>query len=112
MKKRKGAIKLRKDILVVAFIVLLVAVLASGTKIQSVEEYYLTHIDDITEDSETVFIRIDASAVLDSWDKLDPALRDEKYVPEDGIILEKTEYVLRQGDTVFDIMRSEEHTTE
>lgn len=105
MKKRKGAIKLRKDILVVAFIVLLVAVLASGTKIQSVEEYYLTHIDDITEDSETVFIRIEASTLLDNWEKLDPALQSTKYVPEDGVILERSEYVLRPNDTVFDILQ-------
>lgn len=95
---------MRKDLLVLAFIALLIAVIVNGTKIQSVEEYYLTHIDDITEDAETVFISIDAGAVLDNWDKLDPALRDEKYVPKDGVILEKTEYVLRPNDTVFDIL--------
>lgn len=95
---------MRKDLLIVAFIALLIAVLINGTKIQSVDEYYLTHIDDITEDSETVFISIDASTVLNNWEKLNPALRDEKYVPKDGIILEKTEYVLRPNDTVFDIL--------
>jgi len=95
----------RKDILVVAFIVLLIAVVINGTKIQSVEEYYITHIDDITEDSETVFISIEASTILDNWDQLDPALRSEKYVPKDGVILERTEYVLRPNDTVFDILK-------
>ena len=39
---------MKKDLLVLAFIVLLVVVLARGTKIQSVDEYYLTHIDEIT----------------------------------------------------------------
>ncbi len=96
---------MRKDILIVAFIALLLAVVFSGTKIQSVEEYYITHIDDITEESETVFITIDASTVLDHWDELDPALQSEKYVPDDGVILEKTEYVLRPDDTVFDILK-------
>jgi len=85
--------------------VLLIAIIINGTKIQSVEEYYLTHIDDITEDSETVFIQIDASAVLDNWDQLDAALRSDKYVPNDGMILERTEYVLRPNDTVFDILQ-------
>jgi|SRR5699024_8339697 len=99
------ALKVRKDILIVAFIVLLLAVVFSGTKIQSVEEYYITHIDDITEESETVFISIDASTILDNWEELDPALQSEKYVPDDGVILEKTEYVLRPGDTVFDILK-------
>jgi len=95
----------RKDILVLAFIALLVAVIIKGTNIQSVEEYYLTHIDDITEDSETVFIQIDASTVLNHcWDQLDAALRSKKYIPSDGIILERTEYVLRPDDTVFDIL--------
>ena len=96
---------MRKDILIVAFIVLLIAVLFSGTKIQSVEEYYVTHIDDITEDSETIFISIDASTILDNWDQLDPQLQAEKYVPKDGIILEETEYVLRPNDTVFDVLQ-------
>lgn len=95
---------MRKDILVIAFIALLIAVLIKGTKIQSVEEYYLTHIDDITEESETVFISIEASTILDNWDKLDHTLQSKKYVPEDGVILERTEYVLRPNDTVFDIL--------
>ena len=69
---------MRKDILIVAFIVLLIAVLFSGTKIQSVEEYYVTHIDDITEDSDTIFISIDASTILENWDQLDPQLQAEK----------------------------------
>lgn len=96
---------MRKDFLIIAFIVLLIAVIINGTKIQSVEEYYLTHIDDITEDSKTVFIQIDASTILDNWEKLNPALRSDKYVPNDGLILKRTEYVLRPNDTVFDILQ-------
>ena len=36
----------------------LALVLIRGTKIQSVDEYYLTHMEDIQEDSETVTISI------------------------------------------------------
>lgn len=95
---------MKKDLLVLAFIILLIAIVASGTKIQSVDEYYLTHIDEITEDSETVTISIRCDTILDNLDKLSPQLRAEKYVPKDGVILEETEYVLRPGDTVFDIL--------
>lgn len=96
---------MRKDILIIGLIALVVAILFSGTKIQSVEEYYLTHIDDIQPDSETVYISIEAQAALDNYDLLKEELRDEKYVPKDGVVLEKTEYVLRPNDTVFDILK-------
>ncbi len=95
---------MKKDIVVICVIIFILAVLFSGTKIQSVEDYYLTHIDDITPDSQTVFLTIECKTILDNMDKLDPALKDEKYVPSDGVILPRTEYVLRKGDTVFNIL--------
>ena len=45
---------MKKDILAVFAIILIVAAVINGTHIQSVDEYYLTHIDDITSESETV----------------------------------------------------------
>lgn len=95
---------MRKDILAAAFVILVLAVVISGTNIQTVDEYYMTHIDDITPESETVSIVIKCDTVLDNYDNLDKELRSEKYVPADGVILAKTEYVLRPGDTVFDIL--------
>lgn len=95
---------MKKDMLAVCLVVLLLVFVFSGTKIQSVDDYYLTHIDDITEDSETVFLSINCGTILDNWENLDPALRYEKYVPADGVILPETEYVLRKGDTVYDIL--------
>lgn len=95
---------MRKDILLLAFIVLVGIVLFKGTKIQSVDEYYLTHIDEITENSETVTISIRVDTILQNWDQLTENLRDEKYVPKDGVILEENEYVLRPKDTVFDLL--------
>lgn len=83
---------------------LIIAVLIHGTNIQSVDEYYLTHIDDITPQSETVFISIRCDTVLQNYDELDKVLQSDKYVPQDGVILPETEYVLRPGDTVFDIL--------
>lgn len=95
---------MKKDLFALSLVVFLLVFIFSGTKIQSVDDYYLTHIDDITEESETVFLTVSCSTVLDNWENLDPALKLEKYVPSDGYILERTEYVLRKGDTVFDIL--------
>ncbi len=95
---------MKKDLLAICIVLLLAVFVCTGTKIQSVDDYYLTHIDDITEDSETVFLSIVCGTILDNWDDLSPALRYEKYVPQDGIILEQTEYVLRPNDTVYDIL--------
>ena len=66
---------MKKDIVAIFGIILLIAVLINGTEIQSVDEYYLTHIDDITTDSETVTISIRCDSILDNYDDLDPALR-------------------------------------
>ena len=83
---------------------MLVALVIKGTNIQSVDEYYLTHIDDIRPDSETVTISIRCDTVLSNLDDLGPALKQGDYIPSDGVILPPTEYVLRPGDTVFDIL--------
>lgn len=95
---------MKKDILAGLGILLILAVLISGTHIQSVDEYYLTHIDDITPESETVTLSIRCDTVLQHYGDLPPALQSEEFVPPDGVILPPTEYVLREGDTVFDIL--------
>lgn len=95
---------MKKDLIAICIVVVLLIFIFSGTKIQSVDDYYLTHLDDIKEDSLTVFLSIDCSTILNNWDDLDPNLRKEKYVPSDGVILPRTEYVLRNGDTVYDIL--------
>lgn len=94
---------MKKDLIALVVIVALIALVASGTKVQSVDDYYLTHIDDITDDSETVTISIRCDTILDNWDKLDDSLKSDKYVPADGVILPTFRAVLRKGDTVYDI---------
>lgn len=94
---------MKKDLFAIVVIVALIALVASGTKVQSVDDYYLTHIDDITEDSQTVTISIRCDTILDNWDKLDDSLKSDKYVPADGVILPTFRVVLRKGDTVYDI---------
>ena len=101
---RKRPRSRKKDILAALIIILLLAFVISGTKIQSVDEYYLTHIDDITPQSATVTLSIECKTVLENLSVLDPSLKAGNFVPEDGVILPCTRYVLRPGDTVYDIL--------
>jgi hypothetical protein len=93
---------MKKDLLILLMICVVVIFIITGTKIQSVDDYYLTHIDTITEDSETVFLSVNCSTILNNMDKLEAGY--EKYIPEDGYILAENEYVLRKDDTVFSIL--------
>lgn len=95
---------MKKDILAVFAIVLIATVLICGTEFQTVDEYYLTHIDDITPDSETVFISIRCDTVYGNYDELDENLKEGDWIPGDGVTLPVTEYVLRPGDSVWDIL--------
>ncbi len=95
---------MKKDILAVSALIVAVIILIMGTDFQSVKEYYITHIDDIKQDSETVFLSVDCKTVLDNYDMLDESLKNSDYIPDDGVILEKTECVLRENDTVFDVL--------
>lgn len=93
---------MKKDIIIVLLAVMLAALFVLNTDFKSVDEYYLEHAEDITEESETVFISIRCDTILGNMEKLDKNLYE--FVPDDGVILAKTEYVLREGDSVFDIL--------
>ena len=55
---------MKKNIVMIGIMLVLALVLIRGTKIQSVDEYYLTHMEDIQEDSETVTISIKCDTCL------------------------------------------------
>ena len=76
----------------------------NGVDIQTVDEYYLTHLDDIKVDSKVVTLSIRCDDILLHLDDLDENIVVGRDVPEDGIILPPTKYVLRDDDTVFDIL--------
>lgn len=63
--------------------IIVVIILIMGTDFQSVDEYYLTHVDDIKPDSKTVTMTIECKTVFDNKDKLDSNL--EKYIPRMAI---------------------------
>lgn len=93
----------KPKVIITICIIAILAVIVSNIKIQSVDEYYMEHATDISEDSETVYLTILCDTVFDNMDKLNDNL--EQYIPKDGVILKRTEYVLRQGDTVFDVLQ-------
>ena len=78
---------MKKDILILFLLFLIGAFLIGGTEIQSVEEYYITHIDDIMPESDTVTISIRCDSVLQNYDDLDPALKMGNYIPSNGVVL-------------------------
>ena len=93
----------KKDFLLLFAVVLALAVFLGGSQIQSVEEYYLAHLDDVAADSQTVTFAIDCASVFAHEKDLDPAVKP--YLPEDGIIFADAVLVLRPGDTVFDLLK-------
>lgn len=95
---------MKKNLIVLLVIAVAAAAFICFSDIESVDEYYLSHIDNIQKDSKTVFLCIRCDTALHNWELLPQRLRSEEYVPADGAILPKTEYVLREGDTVFDIL--------
>ncbi len=53
-----------------------------------------------------VEVEIDCSEILSNYDLLDENLRDEKYVPADGKILEKTTVTVKEGSTALDVLKA------
>lgn len=96
--------QMKKKIIIISAVLLAAAAIFTAMNFQSADEYYLDHADDITPESETVFLTISCGSVFDNYEKLDSDLKNGEYIPSDGVILRRTEYVLREGDTVFDIL--------
>lgn len=92
---------MKKDFLIIFFIVIAVGVLINGTEFQTVDEYYLTHVDDITEDSQTIFFEISCTNAVGN----EHLSQQQIELINNGIILENREFVLRDGDTVFDLLK-------
>ncbi len=95
----------KKDLLLLGFALLFLAVVIKGTKFETKEDYYLAHLDDITEESETVFLSIRCDSVKNHWESLPEELKKGDYLPEDGMISPEAEYVLRPGDTAFTLLQ-------
>ncbi len=76
--------------------------LLTACSIKSEEEYY-NYSSSEPESGSSVTIEIECSQILENMDMLDPGL--EEYVPDDGIILEKTEYFIDEGESVYSVLK-------
>lgn len=90
---------------VIAIVAVILTLLIANTDIRSAKEYYSENPAAVSEDSDFVTLTVECKDILDNYDKLDDDLKSDEYVPKDGIILPETEYVLLDGDTVFDLLK-------
>ncbi len=58
-----------------------------------------------SESSISVSVEIDCSEILTHYDDLDEALKDEKYVPSNGMILDKTEIKVDDNSSATEILQ-------
>jgi hypothetical protein len=93
---------MKKDIIITLLIIMLIAVFVLVTDFKSVEEYYLENAENVKPGDKTVTLSIRCDAILTSGKEIPPRL--SSVIPSDGAVLAETEYVLREGDTIFDIL--------
>lgn len=95
---------MKKNIAVISAVIAFITIIFFTVDFQTVDEYYLTHQEDITPDSKTVSLSVTCTTVFDNYERLNDSLKNSGVIPSDGVIMKKTEFVLRDDDTVFDIL--------
>ncbi|HBL83934.1 MAG: hypothetical protein A2Y17_03875 [Clostridiales bacterium GWF2_38_85] len=83
-------------------ILLLTLVMLNSCNIQTPEGYYGDDLGSLYEGCKSVYVSINCEEILSNMDLLSDGLAE--YVPENGIILKKKEYLLVKGDTVLDLL--------
>ena len=84
-----------RNILVILLGSLGLAILILLTRIQLPEEYYASASAEKKDSIGTVTISIRCDTIED---------RSEAYIPDDGILLKETDWTIREGDTVLDVL--------
>ena len=95
---------MKKNLLFFSIIIFVVVLLCVGVKVQSVDDYYQEHLDDIKPGDMTVFLEIECVDILNNYELLDKGLKDSGIVPNDGVVLANKEYILRNDDTPYNIL--------
>lgn len=75
-------------------------------RVESVDEHYAYHQEEIPEGAETVTLSVDCLALSDDPDVLSPALH--KNLPDGLIYLAPTRFLYRDGMTAFDLLLAAE----
>lgn len=89
---------MKKDIIIFSVICAAVTVILFNTDIKTPEEYYSVHPDAVTEDSEYVTLVIDAGDILQNGYSCEN-------LSDSGFVLSESKFVLRENDTVFDVIK-------
>ena len=90
---------------VVAGYLLLAAVIAAILlfgRVETVDEHYAFHQEEIPEGAETVTLSVDCLALDGRLDELKPGL--EKALPEGLVYLPPTRFLYQEGMTAFDLL--------
>lgn len=74
-------------------------ILSSCDFIKTKDEYYSINSN---KSDKFITMSIDCSQVLENMDMLEEGL--EKYIPENGKILEETRYPISENETVYDVL--------
>lgn len=94
--------KLQNILIVIAALIVIGVAAFFTMDIQSVKQH-----NKVTPDKEKngeVTISIMCDTINDNYENLEEKLKDEKYVPSDGVILKEEKYSIKKDDTAFDVL--------
>ncbi|MHB8961656.1 MAG: DUF4430 domain-containing protein [Saccharofermentanales bacterium] len=96
--------KRRYQWIIIAAIVALIPILIYTIDIQKVEDFYASGTGSVDSGSRSASILIDCGVLLVNRDAVPKELKDSGFIPEDGVILEKTVYAIEEDESVFDLL--------
>ncbi|MGN1098087.1 MAG: DUF4430 domain-containing protein [Clostridia bacterium] len=93
----------RKNIIFIVVIAALVIAAVCFFRISTPEEYYNAE-SPLWESGPYAELSIDCKTAADNRDMLDKELQDEKYVPDDGVILAPVKIGIEEGESAYSIL--------
>ncbi len=96
---------MKKKFLLYIAVILAAVIFVCTLDIKTPEEYYTSHIADISKAEMTVTVTVSCETVLNNYDSLSESVKNADIIPKDGVIIPKGEFALHDGDTAFDVLR-------
>ncbi|MCH5186757.1 MAG: DUF4430 domain-containing protein [Oscillospiraceae bacterium] len=94
---------MKKNIALIAVLIIAAAALSYFFKIETTGRYYGGE-SPLWESGPSAVLSIECGAAADNRGELPPELRDERYVPADGYILAPTKLALAEGESAYDLL--------
>lgn len=93
--EKSGKLRVISRTLIILLLIVLAVFFISRLNIESVDEHR-----EISESGDiNITVRISCETILDK------EIKDKEHYPEDGVILDFTEYKMSNGETVFDVLK-------